>query len=78
MADTDDQLQANTYIWSQSSDQITISFLVPESYKGKDLEITIEHQYVKAGVRGQEPVLKVTKHPGEGKDKGQECLSIQM
>ncbi|KAI8144029.1 hypothetical protein BJV82DRAFT_74571 [Fennellomyces sp. T-0311] len=58
MADTDDQLQTNTYIWSQSSDQITISFLVPETCKGRDLEIAIEHQYVRAGVRGQEPVLK--------------------
>ena len=59
MADTDDQLQANTYIWSQSTDQITISFLVPENCKGKDLDIAIEHQYVRAGLKGQEPVLKV-------------------
>ena len=59
MADTDDQLQANTYIWSQSTDQITISFLVPENCKSKDFDIAIEHQYVRAGLKGQEPVLKV-------------------
>lgn len=59
MDDSDEQLQANTYIWSQSADQITISFLVPETCKAKDLDIVIEHQYVRAGLKGQEPVLKV-------------------
>ncbi|KAG2223809.1 hypothetical protein INT45_001943 [Circinella minor] len=58
MVDIDDQLQANTYIWSQSTDQITISFLVPENCNRKDLDIAIEHQYVRAGLKGQEPVLK--------------------
>ncbi|KAI8078858.1 uncharacterized protein BX664DRAFT_342899 [Halteromyces radiatus] len=58
MSDSDEQLQANTYIWSQSSDQVTISFLVPESSKSKDLDIVIDNQYVKAGLKGQEPVFK--------------------
>lgn len=59
MADNDEQLQTNTYIWSQSRDQVTITFLVPDSSKAKDLEIKIERQYVKAGLRGQEPVFQV-------------------
>lgn len=59
MADSKDQLQANTYIWSQSDDQVTISFLVPETCKTKDLEVRFEHQHVCAGLKGQEPVLKV-------------------
>ncbi|KAI7878079.1 HCP-like protein [Lichtheimia hyalospora FSU 10163] len=58
MADSKDQLQANTYIWSQSDDQVTISFLVPETCKTKDLEVRFEHQHVCAGLKGQEPVLK--------------------
>ncbi|CAO3699903.1 hypothetical protein G6F70_004035 [Rhizopus microsporus] len=58
MADNDEQLQTNTYIWSQSRDQVTITFLVPDSSKAKDLEIKIERQYVKAGLRGQEPVFQ--------------------
>lgn len=60
MADSKDQLQANTYIWSQSDDQVTISFLVPETCKTKDLEVRFEHQHVCAGLKGQEPVLKVS------------------
>ncbi|KAI9323456.1 hypothetical protein BX666DRAFT_61477 [Dichotomocladium elegans] len=58
MADLNEQLQANTYIWSQSADQITISFLVPETCKTRDLEVKIDHQYVSAGLKGHEPVLK--------------------
>lgn len=59
MAENDEQLQTNTYIWSQSVDQVTISFLVPESAKAKDLDIVFERQYLKAGIKGQEPVFEV-------------------
>lgn len=58
--ENDDQLQTNTYVWSQSNDQVTISFLVPESAKSKDLDISIERQYLKAGLRGDEPVIQVS------------------
>ncbi|KAI7871746.1 hypothetical protein BDF14DRAFT_899188 [Spinellus fusiger] len=58
MVDSDEQLQANTYIWSQSDDQVTLSFLVPESCHSKDLDIIIKPQYVKVGIKGQEPVIK--------------------
>lgn len=61
MADNDEQLQINTYVWSQSNDQVTISFLVPETAKAKDLDITIERQYLKAGLKGEEPVIQVIK-----------------
>lgn len=66
MADNDEQLQTNTYVWSQSNDQVTISFLVPETAKAKDLDITIERQYLKAGLKGEEPVIQVIK-------KNQQC-----
>ncbi|KAI8390151.1 hypothetical protein BD560DRAFT_442717 [Blakeslea trispora] len=58
MTENDEQLQTNTYVWSQSNDQVTISFLVPESVKAKDLDITIERQYLTAGLKGQEPVFQ--------------------
>ncbi|KAG0757871.1 hypothetical protein G6F16_010611 [Rhizopus arrhizus] len=58
MTENDEQLQTNTYIWSQSNDQVTITFLVPDSSKAKDLDITIERQYLKAGLKGQEPVFQ--------------------
>lgn len=61
MTENDEQLQTNTYIWSQSNDQVTITFLVPDSSKAKDLDITIERQYLKAGLKGQEPVFQVRK-----------------
>ena len=56
----DEQLHTNTYIWSQEKDQVTISFLVPEHCKKNDLEIVIEQQHVKAGLKDQEPVVKVS------------------
>lgn len=59
MVDNDEQLQTNAYVWSQSTDQVTISFLVPETAKAKDLDITIERQYLKAGLKGEEPVIQV-------------------
>ncbi|KAI9478181.1 MAG: hypothetical protein EXX96DRAFT_569852 [Benjaminiella poitrasii] len=57
MAENDEKLQTNTYVWSQSNDQVTISFLVPESAKAKDMDITYERQYLKAGLKGHEPVF---------------------
>jgi hypothetical protein len=59
MAD-DEPLQTNTYNWSQTNDQVTITFLVPDSVKSKDLEITFERQALRAGLRGQEPVFSVS------------------
>lgn len=59
MIESDEQLQTNTYVWSQSIDQVTISFLVPESAKARDLDIVIERKYLKAGIKGQEPVFQV-------------------
>ncbi|KAI8978615.1 hypothetical protein BDB01DRAFT_907464 [Pilobolus umbonatus] len=58
MSDHNEQPQTNTYVWSQSTDQITISFLVPESTSSRDLEINFEKQNLKAGIRGQEPVFE--------------------
>ncbi|KAI9021485.1 hypothetical protein CLU79DRAFT_835727 [Phycomyces nitens] len=58
MGDLDDQLQANTYIWTQSDDQVTLSFLVPETCSSKDFDIVIKPQYVKAGLKGQPPVIQ--------------------
>jgi HSP20 family molecular chaperone IbpA len=59
MAD-DEPLQTNTYNWSQTNDQVTITFLVPDSVKSKDLEITFERQALRAGLQGQEPVFSVS------------------
>jgi hypothetical protein len=59
MTENNEQLQTNTYVWSQSNDQVTISFLVPELAKVKDMDITIERQYLKAGLKGEEPVIQV-------------------
>lgn len=59
MIDNGEQLQTNTYVWSQSIDQVTISFLVPEAAKKADLDIIIERQYLKAGLKGEEPVFEV-------------------
>ncbi|RUS20555.1 hypothetical protein BC937DRAFT_94949 [Endogone sp. FLAS-F59071] len=51
-------LRPNTYAWSQNDDQLTISFLIPDNLRSKDIDVTIEANYLRAGVRGQEPVVK--------------------
>lgn len=67
--ENDEQLQTNSYVWSQSNDQVTISFLVPESVKSKDLDITIERRYLKAGLKGEEPVFMVQNNTTKQKQK---------
>jgi hypothetical protein len=47
------------YKWTQTIADLDISFSVPGNFKGKDLVIDIKKLYLVAGVKGQEPIIKV-------------------
>ena len=45
------------YKWTQTISELDVTFAVPGNYKGKDLAVDLSKQKIKAGVRGQPPVL---------------------
>ena len=42
----------------QSHDQVTVLFFVPDGTAKEHMEIQIEREWVSAGIRGREPILK--------------------
>ncbi|KAF9236751.1 hypothetical protein BU15DRAFT_49658 [Melanogaster broomeanus] len=47
-----------SYSWHQSHDQATVLLLVPSETSKEDVVVVIERNYLLAGVRGQQPVVK--------------------
>ncbi|KAI0691525.1 hypothetical protein C8T65DRAFT_670430 [Cerioporus squamosus] len=47
-----------SYSWHQSHDQATVLLLLPYETVEEDVSVTIEENYLVAGVRGQPPVVK--------------------
>ena len=47
------------YKWSQTIADVDISFSVPGNMKGKDLVVEIKKNALKAGIKGQEPIIQV-------------------
>ncbi|KAK9674849.1 hypothetical protein K7432_016839, partial [Basidiobolus ranarum] len=47
-----------SYIWSQSDDQISVSFLVPKTFRSRDAIIEFRTDQIQAGLRGAEPIIK--------------------
>ncbi|KAI1761287.1 nuclear movement protein [Hypoxylon sp. FL1150] len=45
------------YKWNQTIGELDISFNVPGNLKGRDLVVEIKKQKLKAGVKGQEPII---------------------
>ncbi|KAH7930198.1 hypothetical protein BV22DRAFT_1079523 [Leucogyrophana mollusca] len=50
--------QKHSYSWHQSHDQATVLLLVPYETTREDVVVVIERNYLLAGVRGQQPVVK--------------------
>ncbi|KAH7911083.1 hypothetical protein BJ138DRAFT_1086309 [Hygrophoropsis aurantiaca] len=50
--------QRHSYSWHQSHDQATVLLLVPYETSREDVVVVIERNYLLAGVRGQQPVVK--------------------
>ena len=50
------------YKWTQTISDVDISISVPGNLKGKDLVVDIKKNTLKAGIKGQEPVIEVSPH----------------
>ncbi|KIJ12806.1 hypothetical protein PAXINDRAFT_170998 [Paxillus involutus ATCC 200175] len=48
----------HSYSWHQSHDQATVLLLVPSETSKEDVVVVIERNYLLAGVRGQQPIVK--------------------
>ncbi|KAL2255064.1 hypothetical protein VTK26DRAFT_4205 [Humicola hyalothermophila] len=47
------------YKWTQTIGDLDITIEVPGNIKGRDLAIDIKRDSISAGIKGQEPILKV-------------------
>ncbi|KAK9727627.1 hypothetical protein K7432_001711 [Basidiobolus ranarum] len=47
-----------SYAWSQTDDQVSVSFLVPKTFRSRDAIIELHTDELHAGLRGTEPILK--------------------
>lgn len=47
------------YKWTQTIGDVDITILVPGNLKGKDMVVEIKKQSLTAGIKGQEPIIKV-------------------
>lgn len=47
------------YKWTQTIGDVDITILVPGNLKGKDMVVDIKKQSLTAGIKGQEPIIKV-------------------
>ena len=48
------------YKWTQTIADLDITASLPANLKGKDLDVKITKTTIKAGVRGQEPLIDVS------------------
>lgn len=51
------------YKWTQTIGDVDISFSVPGNLKGRDLVVELRKTGLSAGIKGQEPVIKVITPP---------------
>lgn len=51
------------YKWTQTIADVDISFSVPGNLKGRDLVVELRKTGLSAGIKGQEPVIKVITPP---------------
>lgn len=47
------------YKWTQVISELDITFTVPGNYKSRDLVIEIKRNKLRAGVKGQDPIIDV-------------------
>lgn len=50
------------YKWIQTIADVDITASVPANLKGKDFDVKITKTSLKAGVKGQEPIIEVRRH----------------
>lgn len=47
------------YKWTQTIADLDVTAAVPASFKGKDFDVKITKTSLKAGIKGQEPIIEV-------------------
>lgn len=47
------------YKWTQTIADVDVTAIVPANIKGRDLDVKITKTSLKAGLRGQEPIIEV-------------------
>ncbi|POR37847.1 Nuclear movement protein nudC [Tolypocladium paradoxum] len=50
------------YKWTQTIAELDVTFTVPGNMKSRDLVVDIKKQSLSAGIKGQDPVIKVRPH----------------
>jgi len=56
-AQEEQEQAALPYKWTQQISELDITFTVPGNYKSRDLVVEIKRNKLKAGVKGQDPVI---------------------
>jgi hypothetical protein len=52
-------LDEGTYVWDQDKDNVFITCPnIPKGLKGRDMDVTITRESVKAGIKGQPPIVQ--------------------
>ena len=51
------------YKWTQSIGDVDITIPVPGNLKGRDLDVVLAKKKIKAGVKGQAPIMDVCNQP---------------
>lgn len=54
-----EEQNALPYKWQQTIADVDVTFSVPGNYKSKDLVIDLKKNTIYAGVKGQDPIIKV-------------------
>lgn len=47
------------YKWTQTIGDLDVTASIPSNLKGKDLDVKISKDTIKAGVKGQKPIIEV-------------------
>lgn len=58
-AKEDEEQAALPYKWNQTIAELDVTFNVPGNFKSRDLVIEIKKQSLAAGIKGQDPIIKV-------------------
>lgn len=50
------------YKWTQTISDLEVTFEIPGTFKGRDLDVKIAKNSLKAGVKGQDAIVEVRLH----------------
>ena len=48
------------YKWTQTIGDVDLTASIPSNIKGKDLDVKFTKQTIKAGIKGQDPIIQVS------------------